>query len=48
MRAYDYSSAFAADIEAFLAFKRGVGIESGFRNWTLYDFDRWCVDNGAA
>lgn len=48
MRAYDYSSAFAADIEAFLAFKRGVGIESGSRNWTLYDFDRWCVDNGAA
>ena len=48
MRTYDYSSAFAADIEAFLAFKRGVGIESGFRNWTLYDFDRWCVDNGAA
>lgn len=47
MSVYGYSSAFAPDIEAFLAFKKGVGIESDSRNWILYDFDRWCVGNGA-
>ena len=47
MRAYPYSSAFAADIEAFVAFKASVGIESSSRNWTLYAFDRWCAKHGA-
>lgn len=47
MSGYPYSSAFAEDIVAFIAFKASVGIESKSRAWTLYDFDRWCADHDA-
>lgn len=48
MPAYDYKSVFADDIRAFLAFKADMGIAAKSRDWHLYDFDRWCVANGAA
>lgn len=47
VRAYEYSSAFAREIEGFIAFKASMGTSSGSRNWHLYDFDRWCVAVGA-
>lgn len=47
MKAYQYSSVFSAEIESFIAFKASVGISSNSRNWTLLNFDRWCVENSA-
>lgn len=47
MTGYSYSSAFAEDIAAFIAFKESAGIKSKSRDWTLYDFDRWCAEHGA-
>lgn len=47
MSGYPYASAFAEDIEAFIAFKASAGIKSKSRAWTLYDFDRWCAEHGA-
>ena len=47
MSGYHYASAFAEDIEAFIAFKASIGIKSKSRAWTLYDFDRWCAERGA-
>lgn len=46
MRTYLYTSAFAEEIEAFVAFKESVGVSSQSRNWTLYDFDRYCAAAG--
>ena len=47
MSLYVYTSPFADAIESFLEFKASVGIMSRTRDWTLYDFDRWCVRVGA-
>lgn len=47
MGSYDFTSAFAADIEAFISFKADMGVSSDSRNWHLHDFDRWCAVNGA-
>lgn len=47
MREYDYRSAFADDIRAFLDFKASVGIYADTRNWTLWKFDQWCAERGA-
>jgi integrase len=47
VKSYTYTSAFAKDIEAFLAFKKSVGIESPSRNWHLLSFDKWCVEHHA-
>lgn len=47
MTRYEYRSAFAGDIVAFLEFKEGVGISSNARDWTLMRFDRWCAERGA-
>ncbi|MGN0072768.1 MAG: tyrosine-type recombinase/integrase [Coriobacteriales bacterium] len=44
---YEYKSAFAADIKAYLAFKAEMGVSSPSRDWFLFDFDRWCVAAGA-
>jgi integrase len=45
MNRYNYSSAIASNIKAFIEFKASVGIASNSRNWTLFDFDRWCIAN---
>ena len=47
VRAYECSSAFAREIEGFIAFKASVGMSSDSRNWHLHDFDRWRVAVGA-
>ena len=44
---YDYESAFADDIRKFIEFKASMGVASNSRSWHLYDFDLWCVANGA-
>ena len=48
MSGHVYESAFAADIEGFVAFKADMGIASASRDWHLRDFDRWCAERGAA
>lgn len=47
MSRYEYRSAFAADIEAFIAFKASVGISCEEREWLLGKFDAWCAERGA-
>jgi len=47
VRTYDYSNVIATGIEAFIEFKASVYVASGSRNWTLYDFDRWCTKHDA-
>lgn len=47
MTRYEYRSALAGDIVAFLEFKGDVGISSNARDWILMRFDRWCVEHGA-
>ena len=44
---YDYESAFADNIRKFIEFKASMGVASNSRSWHLYDFDLWCVANGA-
>lgn len=46
MREYDYTSALAPDIRAFVAFKASVGVTGNSMRWHLYDFDRWCAKRG--
>ena len=47
MSRYEYRSASAADIEAFIASKASVGISCDEREWLLGRFDAWCVERGA-
>lgn len=42
-----YTSAFAERIVAYIDFKASMGLEGLTRNYVLYDFDKWCVANGA-
>lgn len=46
MREYDYASALAPDIRAFVAFKESVGVAGATMRWHLLDFDRWCAEKG--
>lgn len=46
MKRYEYASVFAEDIDAFIDFKASMGIACTSRNWTLYNFDRYCVKHG--
>jgi integrase len=44
MSGHEYTSVFAVDITAFLAFKESVGIVCNSRAWNLWDFDRYCAE----
>lgn len=46
MSGYAYTSAFAGDISAFLAFKKDMGIQCRSREWHLMKFDRHCAERG--
>ena len=46
MREYEYTSALAPDIRAFVAFKTSVGVAGNSMRWHLHDFDRWCAKRG--
>jgi len=48
MRDYEYTSAFAREIELFLAYKESLGFYGRSRRWYLLDFDRHCAANGLA
>ena len=46
MREYEYASALAPDIRAYVAFKASVGVTGSSMRWHLFDFDRWCAAKG--
>ena len=46
MSARRLSSAFAAEIEAYVDFKASVGVAGKSLRWHLGDFDRWCAERG--
>ena len=37
-----FTSAFAADLDAYLAFKQSMGFFGNSRIWYLRSFDAWC------
>jgi integrase len=46
MKDYGFSSAFAADMNRYLAFKESMGFYGSSRVWYLKRFDRYCVEHG--
>src|SRR5258708_36955381 len=43
-----FTSAFAADLEAYLVFKQNMGCHGASRIWYLRQFDAWCAEHGRA
>ena len=41
-----FTSAFAADLEGYLAFKQNMGCYGASRIWYLQQFDAWCARHG--
>lgn len=41
-----FTSAFAADLDAYLAFKQSMGFLGSSRTWYLSKFDAWCAEHG--
>ena len=41
-----FTSAFAADLEGYLAFKQNMGCYGASRIWYLRQFDAWCAEHG--
>ncbi len=41
-----FTSAFAADLDAYLAFKQNMGFYGNSRIWYLTSFDAWCSQHG--
>ena len=41
-----FTSAFAADLEAYLVFKQNMGCYGASRIWYLQQFDAWCAEHG--
>ena len=39
-----FTSAFAADLEGYLAFKQNMGCYGASRIWYLRQFDAWCAE----
>ena len=39
-----FASAFAADLEGYLAFKQNMGCYGASRVWYLRQFDAWCAE----
>lgn len=46
MKAPRFSSVFASALNAFLAFKKSMGIGCSSRDWYLTSFDRYCTNHG--
>ncbi|MCD8316907.1 MAG: tyrosine-type recombinase/integrase [Eggerthellaceae bacterium] len=42
---YSYKSVFAKEIYEYLDYKKSLRFFSHKRNWTLHDFDQYCLDN---
>jgi hypothetical protein len=40
-----FTSAFAADLEGYLAFKQNMGCYGASRIWYLRQFDAWCAEH---
>ena len=41
-----FTSALAADLEAYLVFKQNMGCHGASRIWYLRQFDAWCAEHG--
>jgi len=41
-----FTSVFAADLDAYLAFKQSMGFSGNSRIWYLRSFDAWCSQHG--
>jgi integrase len=46
MSGHGFTSAFAAELEAYLAFKQNMGCYGSSRIWYLRKFDAWCAEHG--
>jgi hypothetical protein len=46
MNDYGFTSAFAAELNRYLAFKESMGFYGSSRVWYLKRFDRYCVEHG--
>ena len=46
MRGHGFTSAFAAELEAYLGFKQAMGSPGRSRKWYLGQFDAYCTANG--
>jgi site-specific recombinase XerD len=45
MSGHGFTSAFAADLEAYLVFKQNMGCYGASRIWYLQQFDAWCAEH---
>ncbi|MFY9931648.1 MAG: hypothetical protein WAK82_26965 [Streptosporangiaceae bacterium] len=45
MSGHGFTSAFAADLEAYLAFRQNMGCYGASRIWYLQQFDAWCAEH---
>jgi hypothetical protein len=43
-----FTSAFAADLEGYLAFKQNMGCYGASRIWYMQQFDTWCAEHSRA
>ena len=48
MSAYGFTSAFATQLDDYLAFKKNMGFYGGSRTWYLKRFDAYCTEHGRA
>jgi hypothetical protein len=48
MSSYGFTSAFAAQLDEYLAFKKNMGFYGGARIWYLKRFDAYCTEHGRA
>ncbi len=46
MSGHGFTSAFAAELDAYLAFKQNMGCYGASRIWYLRNFDAWCTEHG--
>src|SRR5437016_4286471 len=45
MSGHGFTSAFAADLEAYLVFTQNMGCYGASRIWYLQQFDAWCAEH---
>jgi hypothetical protein len=46
MNTHDFTSAFATELDAYLAFKTKMGFYGASRIWYLKQFDAYCTAHG--
>jgi len=48
MSSYGFTSAFATQLDEYIAFKKNMGFYGGSRTWYLKRFDAYCAEHGRA